>query len=117
MNHRTLNYADACTQIECLMAKYRDRMRSRKALALISITLAGLRHGEGDEVANVAITRYHLNSPANGSHKWFGSDTERPRVLDIDPDFVVPEEWKIMPLKDRGEIDYEMERLIFMYAN
>jgi hypothetical protein len=38
-------------------------------------------------------------------------------VLDIDPDFVVPEEWKIMPLKDRGEIDYEMERLIFMYAN
>lgn len=96
---RRLTYKQGCQEIETIMQKYGFKaMRDKKVKTLIDITLWGIAEGSGGpEMANIAITKYRLNQPANGSHEWFIDDKEHNPVRHLDPHARVPDHEKIFP--------------------
>lgn len=82
-------------------------MRDKKVKAIVDQILWSVAKEEGPEVANALIKIFDLNRPAYGSHEYFDDDTFRGvRALQLEPNFKVPDSWKIMPWEENfpGEI-------------
>ena len=94
---RKITLQQGRTDIQYILEKYHNKMRTKKACDLVDITLLCVAKGAGAEFSNVLITQYQLNRPCNGSHKWFDDGEDRLPVIKLDPNFVVPSEWKIYP--------------------
>ena len=92
---RNVTWQKGQDEIEYIMEKYSTQMRERKTKAIIDNILWAVGETDGPEMANALITQYELSRPFYGSHEYFEDGQERNRVIDIDPDFVVPDEWRI----------------------
>ena len=73
-------------------------MRDRKIVGIVNTILWAVATKEGPEVANSLIKMFQLDRPAYGSHEFFDDDVFRGvNVLKLEPNFKVPDSWKIMP--------------------
>ena len=103
---RKLSLAQGRKEIKHWLEKYKGKERDKKVRGLIDNTLWAVAAKEGPEVANSLITQFELHRPAYGSHEWFDDDITRNKVIHLDPNFKVPEDWRIRPGDKRhpGEI-------------
>lgn len=94
---RKISLAQGRKDIKKIMDKYKGKMREKNVRALIDITLWAVAAQEGPELANSLLTQFDLSRPANGSHEPFDDDITRKKVIHLDPNFKVPEEWRVRP--------------------
>ena len=92
---RTLAHQGGRDEIEWVMDKYNGKMRKHLPVGLIDNILWAVAETDGPELANSLITQYELSRPSFGSHEYFEDGQERNRVIHLDPNFVVPDEWRM----------------------
>jgi hypothetical protein len=98
---RNVTWQKGQDEIEYIMEKYSTQMREDMPSAIIDNILWAVAETDGPELANALITQYELSRPSNGSHEYFEDGQERNRVIHIDPDFEVPDEWRMKKRKKK----------------
>lgn len=88
------------SEIEWVLKRYPDNMRDRLPSALIDNILWAVAKGVSPNIANCLNTQYELSKSWHGSHEYFDDGVERNRVIHIDPNFKIPDSWRIFP-RDR----------------
>ncbi len=94
---RKVNLEQGRKDVEWVLERYGRDIRSKKAQAILRTILLGVEESGGPEMANSIIVQYDLSRPYYGSQDWFEDGNDHPHVIHLDPNFKIPDEWRIFP--------------------
>ena len=94
---RKLSITQGRFEIEWVLVKYLDKLRTHKVRGIIDNILWVVSAGDGVECANALILQYDLQYPSGGSHEYFDDGVDRLPVIHLDPNFTIPDEDRIFP--------------------
>lgn len=92
---REITWEQGKVDIEWVMKKYPTKMRDKTVGAIVDNILWAVAEGHSPKMANSIITQYELHRPVFGSHEFFIDGVEKNEVIHLDPNFVVPDEWRV----------------------